>query len=226
MVYQNSTALHIWLECLLRASFEERDVLLKRQKVTLDKGQFVMGYREMATVANCSVGTVKNWMDFFETERMIERYVNAKGTLVTIKNWDQYQSVERNSERYVNAKRTQREPNKKEEEGKEGNKNVSVVGSPSEPTPAQAARLFFDKDAGIMKAEAEFWMQQGVPEAIVRQEFVKFVDYWTERNKSGTKQRWETQKTFEVRRRLRTWLERTGEKYQKKGGSLNMPEGL
>jgi hypothetical protein len=37
----------------------------------------------------------------------------------------------------------------------------------------------------------------------------KFVDYWTERNKSGTKQRWEIEKTFELSRRLKTWFNRS-----------------
>ncbi len=36
-------------------------------------------------------------------------------------------------------------------------------------------------------------------------EIKKFVDYWTEPNATG-KQRWQLQPTFEVRRRLTTWL--------------------
>lgn len=34
-----------------------------------------------------------------------------------------------------------------------------------------------------------------------------FVLYWTEPNKSGTKEKWEMQKTFDVRRRLLKWLD-------------------
>ena len=47
---------------------------------------------------------------------------------------------------------------------------------------------------------------KGVPEELARQELKKFVSYWTELNKSGTKQKWELQKTFEVQRRLATWF--------------------
>jgi hypothetical protein len=35
---------------------------------------------------------------------------------------------------------------------------------------------------------------------------MEFILYWTEKNKSGTKQRWEMQGTFEIKRRMITWL--------------------
>jgi len=34
----------------------------------------------------------------------------------------------------------------------------------------------------------------------------EFVDYWTERNKSGTKMKFEMQKTFDIKRRLARWV--------------------
>lgn len=40
----------------------------------------------------------------------------------------------------------------------------------------------------------------------IKREVDKFTSYWTEKNKSGTKHKWELQETFEVRRRLVTWL--------------------
>ena len=41
-------------------------------------------------------------------------------------------------------------------------------------------------------------------------EVKKFIDYWTEPNTTG-KQRWQLQPTFEVRRRLTTWLSKIKE---------------
>lgn len=37
-------------------------------------------------------------------------------------------------------------------------------------------------------------------------EILKFCSYWTEPNKSGKRLRWELQPTFEIKRRLLTWL--------------------
>ena len=36
----------------------------------------------------------------------------------------------------------------------------------------------------------------------------KFCDYWTEKNKSGTKMRFELEKTFEIPKRIATWASR------------------
>jgi len=42
--------------------------------------------------------------------------------------------------------------------------------------------------------------------SFIQNEVKKFIAYWTEPNKSGTRQRWETEKTFELTRRLANWL--------------------
>lgn len=34
----------------------------------------------------------------------------------------------------------------------------------------------------------------------------QFFDYWTEPNKSGTKMRWELEKTWDLKRRLNRWI--------------------
>ncbi len=73
------------------------------------------------------------------------------------------------------------------------------------PTPAEEAKNFFnylDKQLEVIK-----WLvEKGVPQKVAQDEVKEFVGYWTERNKAGTKQRWELQKTFELRRRFATWF--------------------
>lgn len=72
-------------------------------------------------------------------------------------------------------------------------------------TPSQEASDFFTNVERQQKAIA-YLAAKGVPEELVKQELVKFISYWTERNKSGTKVRWQLEKTFEVGRRLATWF--------------------
>lgn len=72
----------------------------------------------------------------------------------------------------------------------------------SELSPSQVSKDFFQNPEEIIKG----LLEKGLPEPAVRKEIAKFVSYWTEPNKSGTKQRWELQKTFEVKRRLTTWF--------------------
>ena len=75
-----------------------------------------------------------------------------------------------------------------------------------ERTPSQIAKNFFENQEPAI----QILLNKEIPESVVRQEIKKFVSYWTEPNKSGSKTRWELQKTFEISRRLDTWLNRAG----------------
>ena len=76
-------------------------------------------------------------------------------------------------------------------------------------TPAEEAILFFTNPS--YQEEVIAWLKEkGCPDDIARRECIKFISYWTELNKSGKKQRWEMEKTFEIRRRIATWLSRAG----------------
>lgn len=73
-------------------------------------------------------------------------------------------------------------------------------------TPAKQSRSFFSirEQYDLVRSE----LIQKIPEKLVDSELEKFLLYWTEPNKSGTKVRWEQQNTFDVRRRLVTWFGR------------------
>lgn len=47
---------------------------------------------------------------------------------------------------------------------------------------------------------------KGIAPELVNLEINKFISYWTEKNHTGTKERWQMEKTFEVSRRLGRWL--------------------
>lgn len=92
-----------------------------------------------------------------------------------------------------NRIRIEKNKNRKEERG-------------SANTPAKDAISFFKGGEKYEELLREF-SKNGNPEQITV-EFNKFILYWTESNKSGTKQKWQQQDTFEVKRRLFTWLSR------------------
>jgi phage replication O-like protein O len=79
-------------------------------------------------------------------------------------------------------------------------------------TPAQTMRNFTEsikeKDELYSALSEKLSLEKNIEVNKVRAELDKFVSYWTELNKSGTKQRWELEKTFEVQRRLVTWFSR------------------
>lgn len=94
----------------------------------------------------------------------------------------------------------------------EGNTNKKGTqeegrGELSFATPANEAKRFFESDE--QRAEViDFLVGKGLPFEVASTEVAKFVSYWTEPNKTGKKTRWQMEKTFEVRRRLFTWLSR------------------
>lgn len=73
------------------------------------------------------------------------------------------------------------------------------------PTPAEQAKNFFNSKEKQIEVLLALQNKYGQKD-LMSSEMKKFIDYWTERNKSGTKQRWEMEKTFEVGRRMAKWL--------------------
>jgi hypothetical protein len=87
-------------------------------------------------------------------------------------------------------------------------------------SPAQEARLFFENEEFRKKVISYFTEEKGVPVDYIGLEIPKFISYWTEPNKSGSKQRWELERTFEIKRRLLTWFSRAAQ-YQKEKSPKN-----
>lgn len=121
-IYGNSIALHCWIECLFRATYEDKSVYVKRQKIELNRGQFLMGYREFAETIRCSKTTIHYWFNIFEVERFIVRKTMYKGTIVTINNYDQYQTPERFIVQRRDKDGTKKEPTNKGNKGNKSNK--------------------------------------------------------------------------------------------------------
>jgi hypothetical protein len=97
--------------------------------------------------------------------------------------------------------RVQEQDKEKEEE--------SLRGIVKGESPRSVSSRFFSEDSNAeQEAVITRIAESGVPEAVARREIKKFVSYWTEPNQSGTKRRWEQQKTFELSRRLATWFSR------------------
>jgi hypothetical protein len=83
--------------------------------------------------------------------------------------------------------------------------NLSELGEKT-PTPAQEAREFFKNKDIQLKAITGIAEKYNAPPAEVQREINKFISYWTELNKTGNKERWEQQPSFEVKKRIVTWL--------------------
>ncbi len=117
------------------------------------------------------------------------------------------------------------ESNKEESNKEETTSTIVDVGEvqkiePSpDPAPSSRMKMFVEdvRSGGPMtNATIKYLYQQSnIEPSEIRSEITKFVDYWTEPNHTGKKQRWQLQPTFDVKRRLITWL---GKYSQQQGG--------
>ena len=89
-------------------------------------------------------------------------------------------------------------------------------------TPAEEMRKFLNLEEfpdEIINAISE---KITLPPQIVKNELLKFKSYWAELNKTGTKQRWEMEKTFELKRRLATWFSKVNQ-FNQRSNSKGKP---
>lgn len=102
-----------------------------------------------------------------------------------------------------------------------------------ESTPSQINKQFFSLfESNKIKESIELlsdnWKKKlaEIPEQnkpAILKELNKFVSYWTEPNKSGTRKQWEIKPTFEINRRLNTWFSRASTfQKQKKSKIINL----
>jgi hypothetical protein len=94
------------------------------------------------------------------------------------------------------------------EGGPGGNPDPAAPSPARAQTPSGFAMIFFRDEAEQRRIAQGISETRLLPFDAVFSEIRKFAASWTERNRTGTKARWELERTFEVDSRLRTWLER------------------
>jgi len=73
-------------------------------------------------------------------------------------------------------------------------------------SPSEEMKLFLEDRKYIDKIADIIIKKSGASPDMVVREILSFRSYWAEENKSGTKQRWELQPTFQLKKRLGTWF--------------------
>lgn len=129
VVFHNEKLLKVWMWCLLKASYKDRDIQVGMQTVHILPGQFIFGRRAAAAELRFSESFVFRSMKQLELLQKLNIKANNKFSLVTIENWVLYQgfngSDEQQNEQQMNNKRTtdeqQMNTNNKVKKVKKGN---------------------------------------------------------------------------------------------------------
>lgn len=209
--YLTSSArrLAMWVLILLKATHQPHRVWFQGVEMVLEPGSFITGSKTLGAEIDIPYQTIHRILDEFERENLIEMQTTNKNRLIKVKKWHEYQDGEKQSEKPMRIKRETSENPVRTNKKEKNIKNEKKLDC-SAQTPVDASSDFFGNPA-TREATVQRLVGAGKPEDAVRREVEKFVGYWTEPNKSGTRQRWQMEKTFEVNRRLDYWLGRSRE---------------
>jgi len=184
-VFQNETLFKVWIWCLLRAGHSAQTVSVKTGRgetiVSLNAGQFIFGRNSASKELKLPASTVRNKIAKLKSMRNIEVKQDIHFSIISITAWNDYQMENLTGNRTGKG------------QAKDTDKNVKNVRSKKDGD--------FSKSLSFLFSEIESSLS---PEDLQHKQ--EFLDYWTEMNPGGRKQRWELERVFDLKRRYQTWL--------------------
>ena len=222
-----------WLDLMQAAGVEERVIILDGRALESRRGELAASRRFLENRWRWSAGKVTRFLDMLKSQGMIETRKEHGQTVIRLCNYDTYNplvtdrhtggktsdephnniidsSLSWSADQSRTANRTNREPdaNQTRTKKKELKKEIKET-----PTPDGVGGK---KDAAVAATNArkEDFRKSLIPyvETYGREMIRAFFDYWTEKNRSCTKMRFELEKTWETALRLATWSNREKEK--------------
>jgi len=183
-IWNKDKMLKWWITMLFEVNHSDNKFILGYEVFDIKRGQSANSLRTWANIFNCSTKTVSKFFNLLEKEKMISVKIIGKGkqstTLITIDLYDEYQKK-------VNATDYAKETKGKRK--RDTNNNVNNV----------------NNDIDSRKLKFASTLQPFLPK-YGKDLLNNFYRYWTEPNKSNTKFRQELEKTWDLERRLETWV--------------------
>jgi hypothetical protein len=142
-IFQNEKALKIWIWILIKANHQKNTVLFGRQKINLDKGQFIMGLNKASEHLCLAKSTIHFWINYLKDLGQVELKKTNKYTIITILNWDDYQDTETQMELKKNSNGTQKETNKNGGYIIKNEKEI-ILNSGQSPQVQEILKIFYE----------------------------------------------------------------------------------
>ena len=198
---------HFWSQEIIHHEAAEKDLSEKRRKAAVNRWQAVDGDKESAdrrTLLDADAEQMQcTCIPNAEQEQSTCR-ANAIQHEMQVhpqrKENDEKDKKEKPSKENTEKEVKEKEINKEKEE-----KKISAAKS-AKPKPPVAASPLSHPARSVEERKAEFWAKVEPFKDLYGEDMVRnFFDYWTEMNKSRTKMKFETEKTYEIPLRLSTW---------------------
>lgn len=177
---------------------KEKEV--KHDEIVEHRGQFLTSLGKLSTIIGAGKQVVRTCLSKLIKMQLIEVSTERLYSIITICNYDDYFEAE---------------VNKPKNELK--NEDTKPVEAPKEDKPKKTK----EEIATATEKRKEKFYQELVPyvatygKGMIR----KFYDYWSETNKSKTRMRCETEKTWDLNLRLQNWARRNKDFGTKQSGT-------
>lgn len=103
-IFTSDKGLRIWIWCLLKAEFKEKDAYIGRTKRLIKPGQFIFGRHSASEELDIAPSTIWSWICLLQKDNFIDIEKTTQCSVVSIKNWEDYQTND--NERKTNEKQT------------------------------------------------------------------------------------------------------------------------
>lgn len=209
----------LWIVLLLLANHEDRSIIWNGEKRVIKRGSFITSRQQLALHSGIHQSSIERALKYLKNEQQIEQQTDRQSRLITIIKYNDYQIGEQQSEQRVNNERTTSEQRVNTNKNDNNINNYKNEKKEREDTPSKKMQEFIksvkERNLNFQYLLKDLHSTKNIPVDVAGAELDKFTNYWCEKSKSGTKERWELEKTFEVQKRLATWFSRAGQ-YQNK----------
>ena len=203
--YKDIKTKHLFLHLLLSANHKDK----KWQGIMVKRGQLITGLFSLSKQTGLSIQEIRTSLKKLKKTKELTSKATNKFSVITLINWEEYQKIDEQAtskttnEQQTSNKRATTNKNIKNVKKREGN----II------SPSQLMKNFL---ISINNKTYSSFLKKilNIKVSEKNKEIERFASYWSELNKSGTKQKWELEKTFELKRRLQTWF-KFKEKWEK-----------
>jgi len=92
-VWHEPEALKLWLYLLMAASLTDKATAFNGQMLNIKRGQLVFGLNAASARLNISIRRLRKYLNWFETDDMIDKQTTNKFSIISITNYSQYQDA-------------------------------------------------------------------------------------------------------------------------------------
>lgn len=103
---------------LLKANHKPNSIYINKQKVEIQRGQFVTSTEGISKKFNVSRSKAYRMISVMESEHILKHESTTKYTVITINNYDEYQELETQKDIRKTSKRQQKDTNKNDKNEK------------------------------------------------------------------------------------------------------------